>query len=350
MTSQQGARGDSAPCLDHPSVLAIVLNWNRPELSVKCVQHVLAQQRASADVLIVDNGSTDDSVERFRRSGLSADVLALPVNEGFAGGMNAGLWRALENEYEYAWLLNNDAFAAPDCLHALLTRITDDPAVAMVTPRIVLPTGIEQHAGGTVDLSTAYLDPKKAAELESPRGEGYWLTGTAVLVRLAAIRAVGLFEPAFFAYWEDVDLSTRLTRRGSTLASVPTATVVHAGGASGGGLDSPFVWFLVTRNQWLYLARHGRGRASATRWLRYVVSILRGTTSAEWNGMRMTAALVNAMLAGVSAARRNQFGPPPYEVRPAPLERLLHWQTGYSIRLLQAAAKWLERSQSICPC
>jgi GT2 family glycosyltransferase len=331
--------GDTRMSMTHPSVLAIVLNWNRPELSVKCAQHVLAQQRASADVLIVDNGSTDDSVERFRRSGLSANVLALPANEGFTGGMNAGLRHALENDYEYAWLLNNDAFAAPDCLHTLLTRLRRDPRLAMVTPRILSPTGNEEHAGGVVDAVTAHLAKRDSAEMESPRGEGYWLTGTAPLLRIEAIRDVGPFEPAFFAYWEDVDMSTRLTRRGATIAAVPEAVVTHVGTASGGGFDSPFVWFLMTRNQWLYLARHTDHHSHTAHWLEFVSTVLEWTSVDEWNGMKITRPIVIAMLAGLSAARRGRFGAPPANMSPAALERFLNWQTRYSIRLLRAAAK-----------
>ena len=97
-------------------VLAVVLNWNRADLTCTCVSHVLAQRGADADLLVLDNGSTDDSVGTIRASGLDVAVTALDRNCGFAAGMNVGLQHALDHGYEFVWLLNNDAFADPHCL------------------------------------------------------------------------------------------------------------------------------------------------------------------------------------------------------------------------------------------
>jgi GT2 family glycosyltransferase len=337
--SGPGLSAETYMSVEDSRVLAVVLNWNRLDFSLRCARHVLDQINSRADVLIVDNGSTDGSAERVLASGLQVKLLRLRTNQGFAGGMNAGIRHALENGYKYVWLLNNDAFAAPDCLHALVTRLRRDPRLAMVTPRILSPTGSEQHAGGVVDAVTAQLATRSSAEMESPRGEGYWLTGTAPLLRMEAIRDVGPFEPAFFAYWEDVDMSTRLTRRGATIAAVPEAVVTHVGTASGGGFDSPFVWFLMTRNQWLYLARHTDHHSHTAHWLEFVSTVLEWTSVDEWNGMKMTRPIVIAMLAGLSAARRGRFGAPPANMSPAAVERFLNWQTRYSIRLLRAAAR-----------
>jgi GT2 family glycosyltransferase len=109
------------------SVLAVILNWNGGDYTLTCIRHLLNQSGADADILVVDNGSTDDSLERIRASGLPVRVSPRNANDGFAAGMNVGLQTAQDESYEYVWLVNNDAFAAPTCLAALIARIERDP-------------------------------------------------------------------------------------------------------------------------------------------------------------------------------------------------------------------------------
>src|SRR3954471_25029109 len=112
-------------------VLAIVLNWNQSSLSLRCISH-LASQSVNLDILLVDNGSHEDDVKTLRSSEWSFQLKCLGDNLGFAAGMNAGIAHAIENRYEYVWLVNNDAFATPECLRLLLARIQQDPTLAMV--------------------------------------------------------------------------------------------------------------------------------------------------------------------------------------------------------------------------
>jgi GT2 family glycosyltransferase len=290
------------------------------------------------DILIVDNGSRDDIEDRVRRANLPLRLQMLDTNQGFAGGMNAGLSEALSKSYRYVWLLNNDAFPETTCLQRLVDRMECDHALAMVTPRLLSTDGTEQHAGGTVDWNNGDLGFLKSSELVAPVGDHHWLTGTAPLLRVAALSTSGLFEPQFFAYWEDIDLCVRLRRAGGQLAAVPNAIAVHLGSASA-GQNSQFANFLYTRNAWLFLERNARVGSARVRWLRFVSNTTRRAAHAEMWGQPVVA---HAMLAGLSAARRRRYGRPESEIEPAALERLTFKRPWRWSQILAGIADLLE--------
>jgi GT2 family glycosyltransferase len=319
-------------------VLAVILNWNGIKHVLRCVSHLRAQVGAAAQILVVDNGSTDDSVAKLRALQPACDVLELGANRGFAEGMNTGLRRAIDDGFEYVWLVNSDAFPAPDCLSALLAEMRADPALMMVTPRLVCEDGSEQHAGGTVDWRNGDLAFLYSAELSKPVGDEFWLTGTAPLIRTASLESAGLLEPAFFAYWEDADLCARLTRAGGRLKAVPAAVAIHLGNASLGAA-SPIIQFLSTRNAWLFLERNIRTRSRRACWLRFVASSMRRAGVHE---LRSRPDASNAVLAGISAARLRRFGPPPRVLDAASLERwTFHVRWRWS-DALERLADWIE--------
>ncbi len=136
--------GDSSTAPDRnretssmPRVLVIVLNWNGGEVTRRCVEQVRRQSHHAVDLLVVDNDSTDGSREWLADEVLREDeILALPVNLGFTGGMNAGLHVAMEQSYEYVWLLNNDAFPEPDCLARLVKEMEANPRAGIASPRL----------------------------------------------------------------------------------------------------------------------------------------------------------------------------------------------------------------------
>ncbi len=239
------------------SVLSIVLNWNGLNYTKRCVSSLRAQKHPDSKVLVVDNGSRDGS-----GAGLAAlqpswwTLRLLPVNLGFAGGMNVGLRFALRQNFDYVWLVNNDAFPEPDCLSILIAYMDSHPRVAISTPRLVGADGNEQPAGAYFNWSTGENHTFLSQALSSPRPDGTWLTGTAMLVRNTAISQIGFLDKSFFAYWEDADLSLRMTRAGYDIRAVPDATCVHLGTSSTGGGGSRFSNYLLARNAIRFLRKH----------------------------------------------------------------------------------------------
>ncbi len=236
--------------------IAVILNFRQLDLTLQCIKHTRSQE--GVHVLVVDNGSGDGSAAKLASGALaSGELLALDRNLGFAGGMNAGIRAALDRGADAVWLLNNDAFPAIGCLDRLLQALDSAPRLGMVTPRILIPDGSEQHVGGIVDWSGlgngTLLDARQFQEEEAP---DRWITGCAPLIRAESLKEVGLFEDSFFAYWEDVDLSVRMTRAGWRLGCCENAVVTHIGGASSGGLQSEFVESLILRNHAFLVKRH----------------------------------------------------------------------------------------------
>jgi GT2 family glycosyltransferase len=275
-------------------------------------------------VVIVDNGSRREDVDLLRK-GLPAgcQLVELPRNVGFAEGMNVVLRLAAREGADYAWLLNNDAFAEPDCLPLLVAALRADPNLAVVTPKLVGTDGLEQHAGASVNWSTGGNDLKFAEQLGTPAPHGHWLTGTALLVRVRALGEVGVFDPAYFAYWEDVDLCVRLTAKGYGLRAVPEACCLHLGSTSTGGTESPFARHLITRNAWLFLRKHLRGR---TRWSALLALLASGLVTAASMAQRGKDRQASAILAAVLAILQNSVGPPvTLDISPR-LRRWLLWK------------------------
>ena len=295
--------------MQQPStILAAILNWNGAGMTLECVRHVLAQDQPGVGVTVIDNGSRHDDVAALRR-GLPAGcrLHSLASNRGFVGGMNVGLRAALRDGTEYVWLLNNDAFPELECLARLVSAMAANPALAAVTPLLYDREGREQHAGGLVDWTGAMQKTFTSGEIADGVPYGGWITGTALLLRVSALRAVGILDSRFFAYWEEVDLCIRLAQRGYHCRAVPEARCLHLGSASTGGNGSPFSEYLMTRNAWLFLRKHVTARRRAAVFVEYVSAKLRKVARAYAGG---EVKRVQGMLEGLAAAVDVETGIP----------------------------------------
>lgn len=293
-------------------VCTAVLNWNQPALTLDCVRHLLATQPAAGHtVLVVDNGSKPANLAALQ-DGLPAGVRLVRSgrNLGYAGGMNLGVRHALAAGAEYVWLLNNDAFPEPGCLAALAAAMAADPRLGAVTPLLYGRDGVEQHAGAEITWVTAESHTRRAAELTAPADQAaVWLTGTAPLVRAAALRAAGGFDERYFAYWEDVDLCLRLRRVGYRLRAEPAARCLHVGSAStgAGGGDTPFSVYMMTRNGYRFFAAHPDRRGRVLRLTAFANRVL-GQAADEYRAGKVR--LAEARVSGTWAAVRREGGPP----------------------------------------
>ncbi len=142
---------------DSPRILAIVLNWQQAEVTLECVAALRAMQAPGLDILVIDNGSADESTAVFKERQAEFRLLALPQNMGFAAGNNRGLQLALDEGYAYALLMNNDAFAAPDMLAHLLAETAAD--IALLSPKILFDSDPERiwFANGVQQAQTLDL-------------------------------------------------------------------------------------------------------------------------------------------------------------------------------------------------
>lgn len=247
-----------------PRVLAITLNWRQPDLTLECVRALSAMTAPGMlDILVIDNGSGDDSAARLGRDlPPGIELLALPENLGFGRGNNVGLRRALDAGYDYALLVNNDAFAAADMLDRLLAAA--DESVALVSPKIYYDSRPDTiwFAGGrqkqyTLDIAGTGRGQPDGLEWTKDRDVDY-LLGTCLLVNLVAGAAVGLFDERYFMYFEDLDWSIRIRQGGYRLRVAAAAHLYHRVATSSGGLDSPTRRYHLARSGVIFWRTHRR--------------------------------------------------------------------------------------------
>ncbi len=211
-----------------PLVVAVVLNWNLPDDTIRCVRSLLAGDYAALRVLIVDNGSTDDSLARFARELPEIEVLASGQNLFYGAGNNIGIRAALAQDAVWVLVLNNDTVVARDMLSELVNAAEDTQA-GLVAPVIY-------YLDRPDDLWDAGLFwprwlpwPYKARARDKPYPVDL-VTGCGVLLRADLAARTGGFDERYVMYYEDSDLSLRLGRLGATIYVIPRAQMWHAAG------------------------------------------------------------------------------------------------------------------------
>lgn len=233
------------------SVAAVLVNWRQPHRTIEAVR-ALARQTIRPDVVVVDNGSGDDSVNVLRAALPDILIVARGDNGGFGAGCNAGIERAMSMGIDFVWLLNNDALPEEHCLEHLLARVVSDPNVGVVGARIREPNGtIVDHAGSVMSPLTLHCR-YTLSEVEIAASRYAWITGASMLLSMRAIKEVGAFDTGYFMYWEDADLCHRLRRAGFTLAIAQQALVEHAAGTSSNQMRiKRFQWHLESQLRWV---------------------------------------------------------------------------------------------------
>ncbi len=247
---------------DNPKVCAIVLNWNRPDDTIECLNSLLPMiVRRQLALVVCDNRSCDDSVERicnwgerhFNLSdgrGTDWDFLLVQTgaNLGFAGGNNVGIHYALKRPgCRFIWILNNDTVVREGSLEALLECAQRNEQIGIFGSTLVdyYAPGMVQLAGGcryrplTTIVRPVYagcsLDEVLAADAEV---ELDYVSGAAMFCRAEVFRQAGLFDERFFLYYEELDLAHRARAAGCGLGWCKGSIVCHKGAVSTGGRSS----------------------------------------------------------------------------------------------------------------
>jgi GT2 family glycosyltransferase len=249
-----------------PAATIVVLNYNGRRWLPGSLDGLAAQQQApSFETLLVDNGSTDGSVDLVRASWPGVRVIETGTNLGFAAGNNAGA-RAARG----AWLvfLNNDTVPAPDWLARLFAEAAAHPECALVTSRLVFmdDDSIVDSAGdGYLRAGGAFKHGHGAqAERFAVSREVFGACGGAFMIRREAFEALGGFDPRFFMNYEDVDLSYRARLRGLRTWYAASAIVRHAGGGSLGVVSPAAVYYGQRNLEWTWIKNTPPGLLAAT--------------------------------------------------------------------------------------
>lgn len=208
-----------------PPVHIVTLNWQNWPVTSVLLRALRNLRYEDHRVVVVDNGSTDDSVERLRELFPEVELIEAGRNLGFGGGNNLALRRALDAGAAYAWVLNNDAEPDPDALKELVETAERYPRAGAV--------GSVIHNAARRDLIDAWGGARIAPWIgyarfaRRPGDTVTYITGTSMLLRCEALRETGLFDESLFMYWEDADLCLRLREKGWALAVADRSRVWH---------------------------------------------------------------------------------------------------------------------------
>lgn len=232
----------------------IIINWNGKKFLPECLEGLKYQNFQPSSVIIVDNGSTDGSIDFINRNYPSVKVIVLPENKGFPTACNIAI-KTIRSEY--VALLNNDAVPHPLWLQSLIGGLENHPEAGFAASRMLFYDNrnkIDRAGDGYTRAGIALLGGRgmKADKCDKEK----WVFGAcagAALYRTSMLRDIGLFDEDFFLLYEDVDLSFRSQLRGYKCLYVPTAIAYHRGSSSIVH-DSPISVYYGQRNlEWVYI-------------------------------------------------------------------------------------------------
>jgi len=210
----------------------VVLNWNQEQDTTECLESLRLVHDVPLRVILVDNGSAPDSVDRLERRFPEATVLRLGENRGFAAGNNVGIARALAEGVSHILLLNNDTLVEAEFLTPLVEALRRDGA-GVAGPKIYHHPETDRlwFAGGMIDWRTGRQWHLGAGD----RDQGQWdvpctveyITACCLLAPASVFREVGVLDERYFIYFEETDWNLRVRRRGYACWYEPKSRIYH---------------------------------------------------------------------------------------------------------------------------
>ena len=247
-----------------PKTATIIPNWNGQDYLAACIDSLL-KQTTEHTIVVVENGSVDKSDEILAGYGNKIVVLKQTKNLGFAGGVNVGIKYAIDNNYDFVALFNNDAIADKDWLKEMLGSFNKSPNIMIATPAILKADKEHLDALGTsYSIFGAPFPRFRNLSIKDIKDEPEYVfggAGGASLYRVELFKHIGLFDEDFFAYYEEDDINFRAQLMGYKVMTVPSSKVYHAIGGTSSKIKgftakqtAQNFWYLYTKNMpgWLY--------------------------------------------------------------------------------------------------
>ena len=244
-------------------VAVIIVNWKKYDITSSCIESILNSTNSNFKIILVDNESDNKKVKNFKYRN-EIKIIQNKKNEGFSKANNIGIDYALKNNYDYTILINNDTIVEKKLIEVLL-KTAQAKNFSVVQPLILKYNGKEiWNAGGRINYFFGNFITRKTVgnSLNSSHELTEWLTGCCCLFKTKIFKEIGKLDESFFAYYEDVDFSLRLKKRGYKIGFTSKTHIYHyesfssISNNSKGGKLSPYIHYLNIRNHILILKKH----------------------------------------------------------------------------------------------
>lgn len=248
--------------VNSPRIAIIVVNWNRRQDTLECLESLTKLTYPNYRVILVDNGSTDGSVPAVRDRFSGVQIIEAGANLRFAGGNNLGLKDVLQQEDKGCLLLNNDTTVEPDLLDHVVEAAQSDERIGLVGPKILYHhrPDVIWFAGGVLKPTWGYARHYGLRQLDDGRfdvrREVTFLTGCCLLIKREVLLKVGLLDGGFYLYSEDADYCLRSMKADYKLVYEPKARVYHKVSRSSGGAYHPAKWRRRYQSLFRLVAKH----------------------------------------------------------------------------------------------
>ena len=214
-------------------VSIVILNWNEPKITIRCIESCINLNYDNFDIIIVDNASIDDSVNILKSKFPGITLIQNNNNMGYAGGNNIGIDYALTNNSDYIWILNNDVIVEQNSLSYLMEFFKKNNDAYAVSPKVLeFPNmNIISYGGGFIDqnkfMSVNIGEGEEDAGQYDTTQEVSFMSGCSILINRNAIKKIGAFPEDYFLYFEETEWCMNVAKNEGKMYYVPNAIVYH---------------------------------------------------------------------------------------------------------------------------
>jgi GT2 family glycosyltransferase len=268
----------------HPRVGIVLVNLNSYNDTSICIKSLRSITYPNVEIIVVDNGSKDDSGSQLREKYPGVTHLRSEENLGFTGGNNLGIQYGLLAGCEHILLLNNDTIVTSGFLEPLVEQLEKNWKIAAVGGKIYYAPSVRNGAKDVLWYAGSYrkwhsgfshygIEAKDRGQYNSAKEVPY-ACGCLMLMRGSVIKEIGMLSDEYFIYWEEADWCERARKAGYISYYEPKSVIYHNFKSSHLGKETPFYNYLQSRNAFIYSQKHNRGLRLLQFWSLYPVVTL----------------------------------------------------------------------------
>ena len=256
--------------IETPLVVVVIANWNLRKDLLECLGSLYETDYPRMHVIVVDNNSSDDSIEWVEKQFPQTQLIKRTENGGYAVALNDGIRAGAALDPDFYLILNNDTLVPPDTLGKLVEVMLSDERIAIAAPKIIYHDHPERifslgdHILPWLPLPVRVGRKAYDRPAYSKTQEFDYLFGCALLMRTESLKQVGLFDTSFFMYYEDSDLCRRMRDAGWKNVRVGSAIIRHKASLSSKLVPEKMVYLRARNRSWFYRRYHHGPLPAAT--------------------------------------------------------------------------------------